>query len=318
MIRETTHGNAVGKPDFAARERKLKLLRNCLRVLAHHLPKITYLQKHDCLRVELLRVKITAIDGADCCVLFGRFLFRIGLLLHFRLFGSFALNDGLVRYHFFVRIIYNFDFRLLALIGFFDFFRHEIGTNIQLFDERGIFPVRVRKSVQTDVLRFGKARLAIQRIRDPFCEQTVVLFVTGKFAMSFQISIYAVVNFTVIAPPGILIQRSTVQYVQTDKKVFKRQSWALIPPVSVCIVRVEYELLIAVMIVVDNALSAFYDPPAHCVPFFERVADGRVRALYYDLAGIVQIDVLVLRDKPVKVFKLFASFEHCRDLCITF
>ena len=56
------------------------------------------------------------------------------------------------------------------------------------------------------------------------------------------------------------------------------------------------------MIVVGNALSAFDDPPAHCIPFFKRVADGGVRSLYNDLAGVVQIDVLVLRNKPVKVF----------------
>ena len=76
----------------------------------------------------------------------------------------------------------------------------------------------------------------------------------------------------------------------------------MIPPVPVCIVRVEHELLVAVVIVIGDALSAFDDPPAHCVPFFQRVADGGVWALYNDLTGVVQVDVLVLRNEAVKVF----------------
>ena len=61
-------------------------------------------------------------------------------------------------------------------------------------------------------------------------------------------------------------------------------------------------MLVAVMIVVGNALSAFDDPPAHCVPFFHRIADGSIGALCNDLTGVVQVDVLILRDETVKVF----------------
>ena len=150
-------------------------------------------------------------------------------------------------------------------------------------------------------MRFRKARLAVQRIRDPFRKQTVILFVAGEFALLFQIGIYAVVNFTVIAPSGLLIQQSTVQYVHADKKMFERQNITLEAVVAVSIVRIEYELLIAVMVVVGNALSALDDAPAHCVPFFERIADGRIQPLRYDLAGVMQIDVRILRDKPVKI-----------------
>ena len=228
------------------------------------------------------------------------------------------MNTRLVRYRFFLRIVYDANFRLFFCIRFLDLFRHELRTDIQLFDECGIFPVRVRKSVQTDVFRFWKTRLAVQRIRDPLREQPVVLFVAGEFALLFQIGIYAVVNFTVIAPPNLLVPRSTVQYVQPYKKVFQRQDVALKSIVAVCIVRVEYELLVSVMVVVGDALSAPYNAPAHCVPFFKRVADGCVRALYNDLTGIVQIDVLVLRDKPVKVLQLCPVRKQRRDFCIAF
>ena len=83
--------------------------------------------------------------------------------------------------------------------------------------------------------------------------------------------------------------------------MFERQNITLEAVVSVCIVRVEYELLIAVMVIIGNALSAPDDAPAHCIPFFERIADGRVRPLRHDLAGVMQIDVRILRDKPVKI-----------------
>ena len=156
--------------------------------------------------------------------------------------------------------------------------------------------------MQTDVLRFRKARLAIERIRDPLREQTVILFVARKLVLLFQIGIYAVVDLPIIAPPVLLVQRSAVQLVQPEEKVFERKDGPLIPSVPVCIVRVEHELLVAVVIVIGDALSAFDDPPAHCVPLFQRVADGGIGALYNDLTGIVQIDVLVLRDETIKVF----------------
>ena len=155
--------------------------------------------------------------------------------------------------------------------------------------------------MQANVLRFGEARLAIERIRDPLREQTVVLFVTRKLVLLFEISIYAVVDLPIVAPP-VLIGVRAVQLVQADEKVFERKDGPPIPPVPVCIVRVEHELLIAVMVVIGDALSAFDDAPAHCVPFFQRVADGGIGTLCNDLTGVVQVDVLILRDETVKVF----------------
>ena len=105
-----------------------------------------------------------------------------------------------------------------------------------------------------------------------------------------------------IIAPTVLIGVCAVQLVQPNEKVFERKDGALIPPVPVCIVRIEHELLVAVMIVVGDALSAFDDPPAHCVPLFQRIADGGIGALCNDLTGVVQVDVLVLRDEAVKVF----------------
>ena len=75
--------------------------------------------------------------------------------------------------------------------------------------------------MQANVLRFRKARLAIERIRDPFREQTVVLFVARKLVLFFQISINAVVDLPIIAPT-VLINVRAVQLVQTDEKVFDR------------------------------------------------------------------------------------------------
>ena len=156
--------------------------------------------------------------------------------------------------------------------------------------------------MQTDVLRFRKARLAIERIRDPLREQTVVLFVARKLVLFFQIGIYAVVDLPIIAPSVLLISVRAVQLVQPDEKVFERKDGPLIPPVPVCIVRVEHELLVAIMVVVGNALSALDDPPAHCIPFFECVADGSIGSLYNDLTGVVQVDVLILRNEAIEIF----------------
>ena len=156
--------------------------------------------------------------------------------------------------------------------------------------------------MQANVLRFREARLAIERICDPLREQTVVLFVARKLVLLFQIGIYAVVDLPIVAPSVLLVSVRAVQLVQTDEKVFERKDGALIPPVPVCIVCVENELLVAIVIVVGDALSAFDDAPAHCVPFFHRVADGSIGALCNDLTGVVQVDVLVLRDETVKVF----------------
>ena len=156
--------------------------------------------------------------------------------------------------------------------------------------------------MQTNVLRFREAGLTVQRIRDPFREQTVVLFVARKLVLFFEIGIYAVVNLPIIAPSVLLISVRAVQLVQADEKVFERKDGPLIPPVPVCIVRIENELLVAAVIVIGDALSALDDPPAHRVPLFQRVADGGIGALCNDLTGIVQVDVLVLRDKTVEVF----------------
>ena len=75
----------------------------------------------------------------------------------------------------------------------------------------------------------------------------------------------------------------------------------MIPFFSVGIGRIEYELLIAVVIVVGNCLSSFRDAPAQSVPFFHRVADRSIRSLNYDLTRIVKIDIRVLRYKAVKI-----------------
>ena len=137
-VRKAAHGNALRKPDVAARKREPDLFRNGSGVLAHHLIKVTDAQKHDRFRVELLCFQILTIYGTDRCTLFGRKIFALlfgnaylvrrfnalfGLFLRFRLFGGFALDNRLVRHRFFVNIVYNFDFRLLALIGFLDLFR---------------------------------------------------------------------------------------------------------------------------------------------------------------------------------------------------
>ena len=66
--------------------------------------------------------------------------------------------------------------------------------------------------------------------------------------------------------------------------------------------RIEYELLIAVVIVVGNCLSSFRDAPAQSVPLFHRIANRSIRSLNYDLARIMKIDIRVLRYKAVKVF----------------
>ena len=136
-IREAAHGNALRKPDVAARKREPDLFRNGSGVLAHHLVKVADAQKYDRFRVELLCFQILTIYGADRRALFGckifalllesaylvrRFNALFGLFLRFRLFGGFALDNRLVRYRFFINIIYDFDFRLLALIGFLDLF----------------------------------------------------------------------------------------------------------------------------------------------------------------------------------------------------
>ena len=137
-VRKPAHGNALRKPDVPARKREPDLFRNYPRVLAHYFVKIADAQKHDCFYVELLRFQISAIHRADRCALFGRKIFALlfgsaylvrpfnalfGLSLRSRLFGGFTLDNRLVRYRFFVNIVYDFDFRLLALIGFLNFFR---------------------------------------------------------------------------------------------------------------------------------------------------------------------------------------------------
>ena len=137
-IRKTAHGNALRKPDVAARKREPDLFRNYPRVLAHHLIKVADTQKNDRFRVELLRFQILTIYGADRCSLFRRMIIALlfgsaylvrrfnalfGLFLRFRLFGGFALDNRLVRHRFFVNIVYNFYFRLLALIRLHDLFR---------------------------------------------------------------------------------------------------------------------------------------------------------------------------------------------------
>ena len=182
-VREAAHGNALRKPDVAARKREPDLFRNGSGVLAHHLIKVADAKKYDGFCVKLLRFQIPTIHRTDRRALFGHKIFALlfgiahlvrrfnvlfGLFLRFRLFGEFALNDRLVRYRFFVNIVYNFDFRLLALIGFLDFFCHKLCTDVQFFDKICVFPIRIRQPVQTNVLRFRKARFTVQRIRDSF------------------------------------------------------------------------------------------------------------------------------------------------------
>ena len=86
----------------------------------------------------------------------------------------------------------------------------------------------------------------------------------------------------------------------------------MVPLVAVGVVRVEYELLVPVAVVVRNTSLSFRHAPAHGVPFVHRIADGSVRAFYDDLTGVVQIDVFILRDETVKVFQALAIFQHRR------
>ena len=114
--------------------------------------------------------------------------------------------------------------------------------------------------MQTNVLRFRKARLAIERIRDPLRKQTVVLFVARKLVLLFEIGIYAVMDLPIIAPT-VLIGVCAVQLVQAYEKVFERKDGPLIPRVPVCIVRIEHELLVTVVIAACPLRSIL---PSYC------------------------------------------------------
>ena len=84
-------------------------------------------------------------------------------------------------------------------------------------------------------------------------------------------------------------------------------------PVTILAVRignVEYEVFVTVAVVIRNTLSAFRNPPALCVPLFKGKAYARVRSLDYDLTGVVQCDMRIVRNETIKRFQPFSVRHH--------
>ena len=156
---------------------------------------------------------------------------------------------------------------------------------------------------------FGKACLAIERKRHAFRKKIVVLLITRKSTVFFEIGIHPVMYFAIISAQ-IVIERRAVQLVQTYEHTLQRENRALIPFFPVGIRGIEHELLIAVVVVIGNCLSSFRDAPPQSVPLFHRIADRSIRSLNYDLARIMKIDIRVLRYKAVKGFQSLAACQH--------
>ena len=77
-----------------------------------------------------------------------------------------------------------------------------------------------------------------------------------------------------------------VQFVQTAEQSLHWQYRARITVIAVRVIRVEYELLITVVIIVGYALSALRYAPSHCRPLVERKA--------YRLTGDDERDKLLI------------------------